>query len=71
MTLTISLVSNHEEESCQESEKVEATEEQAPEPYRRLLELDEETKEESEVQSVPIEDVSAEAEEESLKIKMN
>jgi|TARA_R110000850_G_scaffold124912_1_gene243083 hypothetical protein len=47
-----------------ESEKVEATEEQAPE-LTEVVELDEETKEESEVQSVPIEDVSAEAEEES------
>ena len=47
-----------------ESEKVESTEEQAPE-LTEVVELDEETKEESEVQSVPIEDVSAEAEEES------
>jgi len=45
-----------------ESEKVEATE--APE-LTEVVELDEETKDESEVQSVPIEDVSVEAEAES------
>ena len=47
-----------------ESEKVEAIEEQAPE-LTEVVELDEETKNESEVQSVPIEDISVEAEAES------
>ena len=47
-----------------ESEKVESTEEQAPE-LTEVVELDEETKEESEIQSAPIEDISVEAEEES------
>tara|TARA_R110000803_G_scaffold88127_2_gene155135 strand:+ start:3183 stop:4109 length:927 start_codon:yes stop_codon:yes gene_type:complete len=44
-----------------ESEKVEATEEQAPE-LTEVVELDEENKEESELESVPIENISEEAE---------
>tara|TARA_R100000935_G_scaffold7158_2_gene15377 strand:- start:29 stop:949 length:921 start_codon:yes stop_codon:yes gene_type:complete len=47
-----------------ESEKVEAIEEQAPE-LTEVVEIDEETKEGSEVQSSAIEDVSVEAEAES------